>query len=395
MTSPPSPAGFNHLFANQIGLARTALRSRRLRVPRGRTEHGERAHGRGGTADYAKQGGRTEGGGGCEKKKRLGAGLEWEIPNADAVLLGNPTWTTSVHARLPPPYASANVSTATLAAPASAPAASRSTFGRWGASASSSSANLAPSPAQEEAERHEKVRSAEGAVEEMIAVGTAFSFGLFNLVFSLVLTKVQSLVGLLDFKHDRALALRALALRVSSFVFIFFSSGFRFDSSRVQSQSIWAFLFLSQGDLHRLPAIVARWTWWLVPFFNCIFVRGVSALAFGLIPCDVFASRGSCFLVAEPTGRATSVPRAQRCHRRASADVDVDGTGAGGRDVHGVFAGVALLLSSYQADEARTILGRTRALWMIEARYPTGSVVDFESGACRIACGRAVFVEGQ
>ncbi|KAJ7098887.1 hypothetical protein C8R44DRAFT_888735 [Mycena epipterygia] len=325
MTSPPSPAGFNHLFANQIGLARTALRSRRLRVPRGHARHGERAPGRVGTADYAKQGGRTEGGGGCEKKIRLGAGLEWEIPNADAVvLLGNPTWTTSVHVRpqrralnvhqalshrlsprprapfrfrywcvpvahpayehlrvgalrhwplhlrfirlvFPPPYASANVSTATLAAPASAPAASRSTFGRWGASASSSSASLAPSPAQEEAERHEKVRSAEGAVEEMIAVGTAFSFGLFNLVFSLVLTKVQSLVGLLDFKHDRALALRALALRVSSFVFIFFSSGFRFDSSRVQSQSIWAFLFLSQGDLHRLPAIVARYRLFCFP----------------------------------------------------------------------------------------------------------------------------------
>ncbi|KAJ7098845.1 hypothetical protein C8R44DRAFT_988690 [Mycena epipterygia] len=180
--------------------------------------------------------GRMKGGGGCEEvgedwergwqgrgewegrwRARFAAGLEWEIPNADVVVLLGLTHALSYQAlphRLPPrpraplrfrycyvpfahlrtstsvsglsvvglsissssgssspAYASTNVSAATLAAPA--PVASRSIFGRRGASASSSSASLAPSPAQE-AERHEKVRSAESAVEEMIAVGTAF-----------------------------------------------------------------------------------------------------------------------------------------------------------------------------------------------------------------------------
>ncbi|KAF9019876.1 hypothetical protein BDZ89DRAFT_1020519 [Hymenopellis radicata] len=50
------------------------------------------------------------------------------------------------------------------------------------------------------------------AVDEMILAGTAFGFGLFNLVFSLLPKRVQSVVGFFGFKHDRALALRALAV---------------------------------------------------------------------------------------------------------------------------------------------------------------------------------------
>ncbi|KAF8993782.1 hypothetical protein BDQ17DRAFT_1431489 [Cyathus striatus] len=52
----------------------------------------------------------------------------------------------------------------------------------------------------------------EGPVEELIFSGTAFGYGLFNLVFSLLPKKVQSLVGFLGYKHDRALALQALAV---------------------------------------------------------------------------------------------------------------------------------------------------------------------------------------
>ncbi|KAJ7098903.1 hypothetical protein C8R44DRAFT_988715 [Mycena epipterygia] len=48
-------------------------------------------------------------------------------------------------------------------------------------------------------------------------------FCLFNLVFSLLPKKVQSLVGLLGFKHDRALALRT-ALAVHLFLFRFYLS---------------------------------------------------------------------------------------------------------------------------------------------------------------------------
>ncbi|KAJ7098832.1 hypothetical protein C8R44DRAFT_888691 [Mycena epipterygia] len=147
-----------------------------------------------------------------------------------------------------PAYASTNMNTTTLAALAPAPVASRSIFGRWGAS--SSSASLASSPAQDEAERREKVRP---AVD-------------------------RSLVGLLGFQHDRALALRA-ALTVS-------------------------------------------------------------------------------------------------------AGVDADSTGAGGRDVHGVFSGLVLmtfhgvvfLFSDYQADEARMIRTYKGVVDVIEARYPTGAL---------------------
>ncbi|KAG6809489.1 hypothetical protein H0H92_016051 [Tricholoma furcatifolium] len=52
----------------------------------------------------------------------------------------------------------------------------------------------------------------DGPVEDLIVAGTAFGFGLFNLVFSLLPKKVQGLVGFFGFKHDRKLALRALAV---------------------------------------------------------------------------------------------------------------------------------------------------------------------------------------
>ncbi|KAF6750566.1 mitochondrial outer membrane protein IML2 [Ephemerocybe angulata] len=59
---------------------------------------------------------------------------------------------------------------------------------------------------------HETRGFEDGPVEELIVSGTAFGYGLFNLVFSLLPKKVQGLVGFLGFQHDRALALRALAL---------------------------------------------------------------------------------------------------------------------------------------------------------------------------------------
>ncbi|KAJ7148690.1 mitochondrial outer membrane protein IML2 [Mycena crocata] len=132
---------------------------------------------------------------------------------------------------------------------------------------------------KEEEERVERTRAPEGAVEEMVVAGVAFGFGLFNLVFSLLPKKVQSLVGLLGFKHDRALALRALAVSA-----------------------------------------------------------GVSTLG--------------------------------------------EGGGVTGRDVHGVFAGlvlmtfhgVVLLLAGYQADEAHTLRTYRAIVDSIEARYPTGAL---------------------
>ncbi|KXN84549.1 Mitochondrial outer membrane protein IML2 [Leucoagaricus sp. SymC.cos] len=52
----------------------------------------------------------------------------------------------------------------------------------------------------------------DGPVDDLIVAGTAFGYGLFNLVFSLLPKRIQSVVGFFGFKHDRKLALKALAV---------------------------------------------------------------------------------------------------------------------------------------------------------------------------------------
>ncbi|KAM5532321.1 Outer membrane protein Iml2/Tetratricopeptide repeat protein 39 [Ganoderma adspersum] len=56
------------------------------------------------------------------------------------------------------------------------------------------------------------IGAADGSVDEFILSGTAFGYGLFNLVFSLLPAKIRGVVGFLGFTHDRKLALRALAV---------------------------------------------------------------------------------------------------------------------------------------------------------------------------------------
>ncbi|KAI0929242.1 hypothetical protein AcV5_006552 [Taiwanofungus camphoratus] len=75
-----------------------------------------------------------------------------------------------------------------------------SIFGRFGGSSSSVSTASAA------------VEAAEGSVDELIMSGTAFGYGLFNLVFSLLPAKIRGVVGFLGFASDRKLALRALAV---------------------------------------------------------------------------------------------------------------------------------------------------------------------------------------
>ncbi|KAF7292169.1 hypothetical protein MIND_01244000 [Mycena indigotica] len=187
---------------------------------------------------------------------------------------------------------SASASTTTLSlsstpsssstAPTPPPTITKSLFGRWGGSSlsvssASSSVSKAELEERERIEKFERERPPQGSVEEMVVAGTAFGFGLFNLVFSLLPKRVQSLVGLLGFKHDRELALRALAVSA-----------------------------------------------------------GVNTL----------------------DGKAT------------------------GKDVHGVFAGlvlmtfhgVVLLLSGYQADEAKTLRTYRAIVDSVAARYPTGAL---------------------
>ncbi|KAF5337705.1 hypothetical protein D9758_017342 [Tetrapyrgos nigripes] len=87
-------------------------------------------------------------------------------------------------------------------------AAKSSFFGRWGGGSSASTSSTLAVP-QVDANG---ALVADGPVEDLIVAGTAFGFGLFNLVFSLLPKKVQSLVGFFGFKHDRKLALEALAV---------------------------------------------------------------------------------------------------------------------------------------------------------------------------------------
>ncbi|KAG2063541.1 hypothetical protein BDR04DRAFT_1146273 [Suillus decipiens] len=49
-------------------------------------------------------------------------------------------------------------------------------------------------------------------VEELVLSGTAFGFGLFNLVLSLLPDKIRNVVGFFGYNHDRMLALQALAV---------------------------------------------------------------------------------------------------------------------------------------------------------------------------------------
>ncbi|EAU84983.2 hypothetical protein CC1G_04079 [Coprinopsis cinerea okayama7 len=91
------------------------------------------------------------------------------------------------------------------------PAVTKSFFSRWLGSSAAAAASEPTLPLH----HHQHHHIPDGPVEELIVSGTAFGYGLFNLVFSLLPKKVQSLVGFLGFQHDRKLALKALALSAS------------------------------------------------------------------------------------------------------------------------------------------------------------------------------------
>ncbi|KAF8163824.1 mitochondrial outer membrane protein IML2 [Crassisporium funariophilum] len=171
---------------------------------------------------------------------RFHHGLEWEILNADAVVLLGLTHAlsesymgylqcmyalNSAHSKFtklyktvfpaglpespnydPTSIVSLSPSTSRVAISPSLPthlAHKSGFFSRWVGTSSTPSLPL-------QTEDHRVIP--DGPVEDLIVAGTAFGFGLFNLVFSLLPKKVQGLVGFLGFKHDRKLALQALAL---------------------------------------------------------------------------------------------------------------------------------------------------------------------------------------
>lgn len=100
----------------------------------------------------------------------------------------------------------ASINSETSSTPSTQTAKPRSGFfSRFGPS-------LTPAPSRTpSAERVSQV-TPDGPLEEIIMSGTAFGFGMFNLVFSLLPVGIRGIVGFLGFKHDRKLALRALAV---------------------------------------------------------------------------------------------------------------------------------------------------------------------------------------
>ncbi|KAA1469289.1 hypothetical protein DENSPDRAFT_864071 [Dentipellis sp. KUC8613] len=101
-----------------------------------------------------------------------------------------------------------SVSGATPVTPGSNSNSSKSGFfGKWGSTLSlpSRSVSGASSPAS-------TYSGEDGPIEDLIMSGSAFGYGLFNLVLSLLPAKVKSVVGFFGFQHDRKLALQALAV---------------------------------------------------------------------------------------------------------------------------------------------------------------------------------------
>ncbi|KAJ3717060.1 hypothetical protein C8R42DRAFT_187904 [Lentinula raphanica] len=79
-------------------------------------------------------------------------------------------------------------------------------------SSSSSSSRLPSTPdGANETGNTEEIQN----LKNLIIAGTAFGFGLFNLVFSLLPKRVQSVAGLFGFAHSRRLALEALSVSAS------------------------------------------------------------------------------------------------------------------------------------------------------------------------------------
>ena len=123
------------------------------------------------------------------------------------------TQTTTISHLHPIPHITSSVVEVSSSSYTTLPAPVPSLFGRW-----TGSTNVASTPNIAVHHLHhqpELPTIPDGLVEELVVAGTAFGFGLFNLVFSLLPKKVQGLVGFLGFKHDRKLALRALSVAAS------------------------------------------------------------------------------------------------------------------------------------------------------------------------------------
>ncbi|KIY46455.1 hypothetical protein FISHEDRAFT_66458 [Fistulina hepatica ATCC 64428] len=170
-----------------------------------------------------------------KKSSSVHPGLEWEVVASDATLLLGLTHALSEtyvgylqcianskfaklykavfphgldgHETTVNPHALSRAlsgSTPNLLAP---PRPRASLFGLWGVRGEASPVSAIPTPVSPITPSRFT-----SSVDELIHSGTAFGYGLFNLVFSLLPRRLRSVVGLFGYKHDRKLALRALAV---------------------------------------------------------------------------------------------------------------------------------------------------------------------------------------
>ncbi|KAG6334988.1 hypothetical protein ID866_4102 [Astraeus odoratus] len=149
---------------------------------------------------------------------RFQPGIEWEVLHTDAVVLLGLTHALRLFKTLypngldayatpgnPSPMASRQPSKGSLrsAAESLLPVRSSGFFARW----TGFGAVSTPTPAL-----GTPGHPLNGPVEELILSGAAFGYGVFNLVLSLLPTRVRNVVGFLGYNHDRQLALKALAV---------------------------------------------------------------------------------------------------------------------------------------------------------------------------------------
>ncbi|KAJ3868792.1 hypothetical protein EV359DRAFT_31448 [Lentinula novae-zelandiae] len=248
--------GFDHLFANEISSAKKVFASETdpfhlvgagclcfleasLGLETSKMSEATRL------LSLAEAGSRTALKTAAKSKSRASAafppGLEYEIANADTVVLLGITHAlsesymgylqciyamNSAHGKFSKLYKTVfpngldSHTTPSITPFSWTPSPSLSFFsiaGRWGpgssSPASSSTSSLSPPTPNGtlsvvEAGNPEEIQN----LKNLIIAGTAFGFGLFNLVFSLLPKKAQSVAGLFGFAHSRRLALQALAV---------------------------------------------------------------------------------------------------------------------------------------------------------------------------------------
>ncbi|KAI0672830.1 outer membrane protein Iml2/Tetratricopeptide repeat protein 39 [Trametes maxima] len=175
-----------------------------------------------------------------DKATQFPPGTEWELLHSDAVILLGLTHAlsesymgylqclyamNSAHTKFTKLYKTVYPNgLENYATPAASSANSRAASIRSEASGASSQLT-APKPAKSgffsrftgasltvPTTPHVPILAEDGSVDELVLSGTAFGYGLFNLVFSLLPAKIRGVVGFFGFNHDRKLALQALAV---------------------------------------------------------------------------------------------------------------------------------------------------------------------------------------